>query len=57
MGAQDHPAALSAVITAVTAGQLTPVEAQAFAGVLEQHRRAIETGDLERRLAALEEKA
>lgn len=53
-GAKDHPAAISAVLNAVAGGDLTPSEAQAFAAVLEQHRRSIETADIVARLDALE---
>ena len=35
-------------------GDLTPDEASTIAGVLDQNRRALETEDLERRIAALE---
>ena len=51
---QDHPAVLMAVITAMAGGELTPTEATAFAAVMEQHRRAVETGDLAARIDALE---
>lgn len=56
VGASDHPKALAAVLVAVAAGELTPTEAEAFASILEHHRRAIETGELADRLAALEER-
>ena len=38
----------------MAAGEITPDEAQAFSAVLEIKRKAIETADLEARLAALE---
>ena len=50
----DLVKALGAVSRAVAAGQLTPDEGGAVAGVLELQRRAIETENLDRRLAALE---
>jgi hypothetical protein len=53
-GAQDHPAALAAVADATARGELTPAEGQAFAAILEQHRRAIETVEIVARLDALE---
>jgi len=53
-GVQDHPAAISAVLNAVASGDLTPSEAQAFAAVMEQHRRSVETADIDARLKALE---
>ncbi len=56
-GAQDHPAALGAVIVGVSTGEITPSEAQAIAGIMEQHRRAIETAEIVARLEALEGKA
>ncbi len=42
------------VAEAVAAGEITPDEGQAVAAVLETQRRAIETSQLEQRLAALE---
>ena len=53
--AADLPAALGAVVAAVAIGDLTPDEGQAIAAMLETHRKAIETADLERRIAALEQ--
>jgi hypothetical protein len=41
----------------VAAGELTPDEAQAVAGVVEVQRRAIETAELAERIAALEARA
>ena len=52
--AADLPAALGAVAAAVAGGELTPEEGQAVAGVLEVQRRAIETANLDQRVAALE---
>jgi len=46
--------AMAAVIQQVAAGQLRPDEAATIGGILESHRRAIETTDIERRLSALE---
>jgi hypothetical protein len=43
------------VVKALASGVLTPEEAQAVAGVLEAQRRAIETTELEQRIAILEE--
>ena len=54
--ASDHPDALGAILSAVAAGDLTPSEAQAFAGIIKEHRAAIETAELSDRLAALEER-
>jgi hypothetical protein len=55
-GAQDHPVAIAALVAAVAAGDLTPTEAQALAAVLAEHRKAIETADLDARISALEAK-
>jgi hypothetical protein len=52
--AADLMHALSAVAAAVAAGEITPDEGQAVGAVLDLHRRAIETSDLEQRLVALE---
>lgn len=54
-GAADHPAALAAIMGAVASGDLTPLEGQSLAAMLAEHRKAIETGEIEARLAALEE--
>lgn len=53
-GAEDHPSALAAIMTAVAHSELTPAEGQAMAAMLAEHRKAIETADIEARLAALE---
>ena len=50
----DLAAALDAVAGAVGRGDVTPDEGSAVAAVLEAQRRAIETAQLEERLAALE---
>jgi hypothetical protein len=47
---------LGLVAEAMGAGEITPEEGAAFAAVLEVKRRAIETTELEARVAALEEK-
>jgi hypothetical protein len=43
------------LLEAVADGELTPEEAQVVAGVVEMARRAVETVELEQRIAALEE--
>lgn len=53
----DLSAVTSAILEAVAKGQLTPSEAQALAGLVEAHRKALETEELERRIAALEQNA
>ena len=52
--AADIPAVTAAILEAVSAGRLTPSEAQAVAGLVEVHRKAVELADIEKRLAALE---
>ncbi|MGI4765044.1 MAG: DUF5681 domain-containing protein [Janthinobacterium lividum] len=52
--AADVPAAIAAVVAAVGSGDVSPEEGAAIAEVIEANRRAIETTDLESRLAALE---
>jgi hypothetical protein len=51
------PAALAAVVRAVSRGELTPGEGGALAGLLDRFRAAYETAELERRVAALEEES
>ena len=53
---QDVLAALGAVLQAAAGGVLTPDEATAIAGLIELKRRAIETVEIEARIAALEAK-
>ena len=47
--------ALGAVIDATAKGEVTPDEAATVAAILETKRKAIETVDIERRVAALEQ--
>ncbi|WP_029623603.1 hypothetical protein [Sphingomonas sp. PAMC 26617] len=54
--AEDTVAASTAVLAAVSAGEITPDEAGRVMALLTAHRSIIEVGDLERRLAALEMK-
>jgi hypothetical protein len=53
-GTPDLPAVTAALLTAAAAGELTPGEASELAKLVETHRRAIETADIERRLSVLE---
>jgi len=53
--ASDLLAALSATLDAMAAGEIRPEEAAVVAGVLEAKRKAIETVDIEARLARLEQ--
>jgi hypothetical protein len=59
LGLLDGPtAALEATARAIEAmaeGELTPTEAAAVVGLLEAYRKAFETVEIERRLAALED--
>jgi hypothetical protein len=47
--------ASQAVLKAVSKGELTPNEAQSIVGLLEVHRRSLETVELEKRIEELEE--
>jgi hypothetical protein len=49
--------AVSATARAMAEGEITPEEAMTAAGIFELQRRAVETADLERRLARLEDEA
>ena len=55
-GAADLPAALSAVMSAVAQGDITPGEGQALTAMLEAYRKGLEFTDLEARLTALEDR-
>jgi Family of unknown function (DUF5681) len=50
----DLPTVTAALLTAAAAGELTPGEASELAKLVEAHRRAIETAEIERRLSVLE---
>jgi hypothetical protein len=54
VAAADLVKALAAVADAMARGVLSAEEAQAAAAVLEHHRKAVETLDLERRITAIE---
>ena len=49
--AKQIPVAIGAVLKAVAEGYLTPSEGQALAFILEAQKRAIETAELEQRVA------
>ena len=51
----DLPVALSALLSAMGHGEITPEEAAVVANVVEAKRRTLETVELEQRIAALEE--
>jgi hypothetical protein len=52
--AKDIVGAVGAIVGAVGEGALTPEEGQTFASILDSHRRAIETQELETRIATIE---
>lgn len=52
--AADAAKAAGAVVDAVAAGELTPAEGAAVMGLVDTFRKALETNELETRLAALE---
>jgi hypothetical protein len=54
---EDASKALGAITGATSQGEITPLEGQSMANIIEAHRKAIETMNLERRLTELEEKA
>ena len=49
--------AISAVTQAVSSGELTPSEATSVAAILETQRKALQTYELEERIAVLEQQA
>jgi len=54
--AADAVEASAAVLAAISAGDITPDEAGRIMALLTAHKAIVETGDLEARIAALEEK-
>lgn len=54
--AADAVVGISAIISAVALGRLTPAEGAAMTGLIEAHRRTLEVSELEARLAAMEER-
>lgn len=46
--------AAAAVLSAVSEGQITPLEGATVMGLVENYRRVLETTDIERRITALE---
>lgn len=53
---EDVALAQAAILKAVAAGELLPTEGATLAGIVEGRRKAIETAELEARIAALESK-
>ena len=54
-GNADTAKAMASVLEAVAEGDITPSEGTAIAGIIEHHRRAIETTEIEERLRTLED--
>ena len=54
--AADAVKAMGALLEAVAEGRLTPTQGTALAGMIETFRRTLETEDLARRLALIEER-
>ncbi len=52
---QDVLGAIATVVGAVARGAITPSEGQALASLIEVQRKAIETVEMEQRLAAVEQ--
>lgn len=52
--AQDAANAAAAVLTAVSEGDLTPLEGATVMGLVENYRRVLETSEFEKRIEALE---
>lgn len=52
--AEDAMNAARAVLKAVSGGEITPVEGATVMGLVESFRRALETNELEQRIATLE---
>lgn len=53
--ALDASEAAGSVLTAVSAGDLTPIEATRVMGLVDSYRRTLELTEIEERLQALEE--
>ena len=54
--AEEAVRAAQSVLTAVSAGEITPLEGASVMGLIEQFRRVLETSELERRVSELEAK-
>ena len=51
----DTTKAIAGVLEAVAGGEITPSEGTALAQIIEHHRRAMETAEIEERLRSLEQ--
>lgn len=54
-GALDASEAAASVLTAVSEGELTPIEAARVMGLIDSYRRTLELTDIEQRLRVLED--
>ena len=54
--AADAASAMAAIVAAVSAGEISPIEADALARPIDSYCRALEIGEFEQRLKALEAK-
>ena len=52
---EDAVKAIGAIVDAVAAGELSPMEAETLSGMVESFAKAIEISDLARRITAIEE--
>ena len=52
--AMDASKAASSVLSAVSEGELTPIEATRVMGLIDSYRRTLELAEIEERLQALE---
>ena len=52
--AMDASQAASSVITAVSEGELTPIEATRVMGLIDSYRRTLELTEIEKRISFLE---
>ena len=53
--AMDASKAASSVLTAVSEGELTPIEATRVMGLIDSYRRTLELTEIEQRLTVLED--
>ena len=53
-GAIDASKAAGSILTAVSEGELTPIEATRVMGLIDSYRRTLELTEIEERLQALE---
>lgn len=51
---KDIPAAIARILRSASCGEISPSEAQSVVAIIESHRKAVETGEILKRLEALE---